>query len=194
MSIQTELTRITNAKAAIKTAIEGKGVTVPASTLLDGMASLIESIETGGGSGGGVQIGNFSTIKYGSFQLAEDVSTYTIDLGYKGSGLNPVVEQFFLSRDMPSTFSGTSTTNSLVVAASLKNVTSAASSGSGVNVARYYNSSGRISTSTVGICEFNDIAGDSTPRTLTLYTMKANSDCKLTAGATYNWIVLRREE
>ena len=49
MSIQTELTRITNAKAAIKTAIEGKGVTVPSDTLLDGMASLIESIEAGGG-------------------------------------------------------------------------------------------------------------------------------------------------
>ena len=48
MSIQTELTRITNAKAAIKTAIEGKGVTVPSDTLLDGMASLIESIEAGG--------------------------------------------------------------------------------------------------------------------------------------------------
>ena len=50
MSIQTELTRITNAKAAIKTAIEGKGVTVPSDTLLDGMASLIESIEAGGGA------------------------------------------------------------------------------------------------------------------------------------------------
>ena len=49
MSIQTELTRITNAKAAIKTAIEGKGVTVPDGTLLDGMASLIESIAAGGG-------------------------------------------------------------------------------------------------------------------------------------------------
>ena len=53
MSIQTELTRITNAKAAIKTAIEGKGVTVPEATLLDGMAALIESIEVGGG---GVQL------------------------------------------------------------------------------------------------------------------------------------------
>ena len=48
MSIQTELTRLTNAKAAIKTAIESKGVTVPSDTLLDGMASLIESIEAGG--------------------------------------------------------------------------------------------------------------------------------------------------
>lgn len=50
MSIQTELTRIKNAKAAIKAAIEGKGVTVPEATLLDGMAALIESIEAGGGS------------------------------------------------------------------------------------------------------------------------------------------------
>ena len=48
MSIQTELTRITNAKAAIKTAIEGKGVTVPDGTLLDGMAALIAGIEAGG--------------------------------------------------------------------------------------------------------------------------------------------------
>lgn len=50
MSIQSELTRLTNAKAAIKTAIEGKGVTVPDATLLDGMAALIESIEAGGDS------------------------------------------------------------------------------------------------------------------------------------------------
>lgn len=49
MSIQTEITRLESAKAAIKTAIEGKGVTVPAGTLLDGMAALIESIEAGGG-------------------------------------------------------------------------------------------------------------------------------------------------
>ena len=49
MSIQTELTRITNAKAAIKAAIEGKGVTVPDATLLDGMAVLIDSIEAGSG-------------------------------------------------------------------------------------------------------------------------------------------------
>ena len=49
MSVQTELTRLTNAKSAIKAAIEGKGVTVPDATLLDGMAPLIESIEAGGG-------------------------------------------------------------------------------------------------------------------------------------------------
>ena len=64
MSIQTELTRITNAKAAIKTAIEGKGITVPAGTLLDGMAALIESIEAGGANYN-------STVVYGSFTLSE---------------------------------------------------------------------------------------------------------------------------
>ena len=61
MSIQTDLTRITNAKAAIKTAIEGKGVTVPNGTLLDGMASLIESIEAGGGSGAKIATGTVTT-------------------------------------------------------------------------------------------------------------------------------------
>ena len=49
MSVQSEITRLENAKAAIKTAIEGKGVTVPEATLLDGMAALIASIEAGGG-------------------------------------------------------------------------------------------------------------------------------------------------
>ena len=66
MSIQTELTRITNAKAAIKTAIEGKGVTVPDGTLLDGMAALIESIEAGG-----------VRVEQGSVTFAEPVKSYT---------------------------------------------------------------------------------------------------------------------
>lgn len=57
MSIQTELTRITNAKEAIKTAIAGKGVTVPDGTMLDGMAALIESIEAGGGGVSGITYG-----------------------------------------------------------------------------------------------------------------------------------------
>ena len=72
MSIQTELTRITNAKAAIKTAIEGKGVTVPDGTLLDGMASLIESIEAGGGSG---------NVASGTFTPADVSSDVTVEHG-----------------------------------------------------------------------------------------------------------------
>lgn len=50
MSIQTELTRITNAKSSIVAAIEGKGVTVPEGTKLDGMAALVEAISAGGGA------------------------------------------------------------------------------------------------------------------------------------------------
>lgn len=69
MSIQTELTRLTNAKAAIQAAIEGKGVTVPDGTLLDGMASLIEAIEAGGGA----------QIAYGTFTPTEDTYNYTVN-------------------------------------------------------------------------------------------------------------------
>ena len=74
MSIQTELTRLTNAKAAIQTAIEGKGVTVPSGTLLDGMAALIESIETGGGGGD-------KTLAYGEFTPAIDCGVIEIEHG-----------------------------------------------------------------------------------------------------------------
>ena len=68
MSIQTELTRLTNAKAAIQTAIEGKGVTVPSGTLLDGMANLIESIEAGGLL---LEYNRHKIIANGTFTVAE---------------------------------------------------------------------------------------------------------------------------
>lgn len=69
MSISTEITRLQNAKAAIKAAIEGKGVTVPDATLLDGMAALIDSIEAGGG-------GN---IVAGSFTPTSDMKTFKVN-------------------------------------------------------------------------------------------------------------------
>lgn len=47
MSVQAEITRLEAAKAAIKTAVESKGVTVPDSIKLDGMAALIDSISSG---------------------------------------------------------------------------------------------------------------------------------------------------
>ena len=49
MSIASEISRLQTAKAELKTAIEGKGVTVPSSTKLDGYADLVESIQQGGG-------------------------------------------------------------------------------------------------------------------------------------------------
>lgn len=75
MSVQSEITRLQNAKAAIKAAIEGKGVTVPDATLLDGMAALIESIEAGGDA----------KIATGSFTPTENCNYYEIthNLGEK---------------------------------------------------------------------------------------------------------------
>lgn len=49
MSIATEITRLQGAKADLKTAIEGKGVTVSASALLDDYPDLVDAIQTGGG-------------------------------------------------------------------------------------------------------------------------------------------------
>ena len=73
MSIQTEIDRLASAKAAIKTAIEGKDVSVPADTLLSGMASLIDEIKTDDGT---LLEHEF---KCGTITPAEDItSDYTI--------------------------------------------------------------------------------------------------------------------
>lgn len=64
--------------APIVAAIEGKGVTVPAGTLLDGMASLIESIEAGGG---GAQFGDYDIVQTGTITPSSDISEYVLDTG-----------------------------------------------------------------------------------------------------------------
>lgn len=48
MSVASEINRLQTAKADLKAAIEGKGVTVPNSTKLDGYAALVDSISGGG--------------------------------------------------------------------------------------------------------------------------------------------------
>ena len=48
MSVATELQRIIDAKADLKTAIENKGVTVSSSALIDAYPALVDSIPTGG--------------------------------------------------------------------------------------------------------------------------------------------------
>ena len=63
--------------ASIVVAVEGKGVTVPAGTLLDGMAALIESIEAGGG---GMKVEVFSLtpaqeIPKGKYEIGETTIT-----------------------------------------------------------------------------------------------------------------------
>ena len=59
MSVATEITRLQGAKADIKSAIEAKGVTVPANTLLDGYATLISQISGGGTTGLEYESGSF---------------------------------------------------------------------------------------------------------------------------------------
>lgn len=73
MSIQSEITRLANAKTALATAIEGKGVTVPEGTKLDGLAALVESIEAGGG-------GSVSNIAHGDFtnNLSYDMTAFAV--------------------------------------------------------------------------------------------------------------------
>ena len=74
MSVQSEITRLENAKNSISTAITNKGVTVPSGTKLDGMAVLIGSIESGGA--------NLQTksVTY----TANGTATITPDAGYDG--------------------------------------------------------------------------------------------------------------
>lgn len=80
MSVQSEITRLANAKTALATAIEGKGVTVPEGTKLDGMAALVEAIEAGGGGDFDFSsLGGVNFVKSGSFTPASDNDTVLID-------------------------------------------------------------------------------------------------------------------
>lgn len=79
MSIATEISRLQTAKADLKTAIEAKGVTVPSATTLDGYATLVGQISSGGGAT------NFVS---GTFTPSENnKDTYeTLSIPYSGSG------------------------------------------------------------------------------------------------------------
>ena len=70
MSISSEITRISNAKTAIAESIANKGVTVPSGTKIDGMAALIDSIQTGGGGDDVTFIDYDGSVLY-SYSLAE---------------------------------------------------------------------------------------------------------------------------
>ena len=98
MSVQSEITRIESAKTAIATVIEGKGVTVPEGTKLDGMAALVESIKAGGDCPSGFKL------CAGSITLAEDSASIDISslLGFSPSTDNKWTITFFAVKDAPS--------------------------------------------------------------------------------------------
>lgn len=83
MSISSEITRISNAKTAIAESIANKGVTVPDGTKIDGMATLIDSIPTGGG-GGNDEVYEITVtdddIVYEPSDYAVDIDTSKINL------------------------------------------------------------------------------------------------------------------
>ena len=76
MSVQTQIDRLASAKAAIKTAIEGKGA------LLGAYAALIESIEAGGGGDGNIVAGTYTPASTQTNRV-----TVTHNLGKKPTGV-----------------------------------------------------------------------------------------------------------
>lgn len=85
MSIASEIIRLQNAKADLKTAIEGKGVTVPSGSTIDEYADFVESISGGGGS---ITVTPLSVTENG---------TYTAGTG---SAYNPVTVNVGQSADV----------------------------------------------------------------------------------------------
>lgn len=83
MSVTSEITRLQNAKADLKTAIEGKGVTVPSSTKLDGYADLVDSISGGGGG-----------CSYTDISVYEDDDEVIDILTYRQLGQNSVISVY----------------------------------------------------------------------------------------------------
>lgn len=164
MSVQSEINRLQNAKAAIKAAIEGKGVTVPDATLLDGMASLIESIEAGGGT--------ISGRKFISGEITfSETPTSEITISHDSVGFRsqPFVFLAAATASIPSDHVG-----ALI----------SARSGSGV----YVDSSKRFSllSSISQTIDYDGYAND------TSFKIKSNSAKKMLAGKTYIWFRIER--
>lgn len=85
MSIATEITRLQTAKADLKTAIEGKGVSVSSSATLDDYAALVDSISGGGGDV------NFSDYLSGNLTEYHDTKSTTI-YNYALEQYKPIVK------------------------------------------------------------------------------------------------------
>ena len=179
MSIQTELTRITNAKAAIKTAIEGKGITVPDGTLLDGMSVLIDSIEAGGGSEN--LFGTY--FETGSIIPASDItSDYTIKFQINftqvpGNSNDPYYN-FFLWCSIPPGYTSVEIPNGSLAWIFFGRKKRNASMVYG----QYLSRSGSLQNLTY----LGEIGDDSNSK----FTLRCTTSKKLVAGYVYNWIAL----
>lgn len=180
MSIQTELTRIQSAKAAIKAAIEGKGVTVPDGTLLDGMAELIESIEAGGGEKN--LFGAY--FETGSIIPASDITTdYTIKFQRSFSSIqgntNDPRYMFVLWCSIPPGYTSVAIPNNSWAWV----FTGRRKKSSDIAYGQYLSNSGKVSNATYS----GAIGSNSYGERFTLYCTTSK---KLAAGYVYNWIAL----
>ena len=179
MSVQTEITRIESAKTAIATAIEGKGVTVPDGTLLDGMAVLIDSIEAGGGAEN--LFGTY--FETGSIIPASDItSDYTIEFQINfmqvPGNRNTPYYNFFLWCSIPPGYTSVEIPKgSLAWIFFARKKQSAA-----ITYGQYLSPSGSLKN----LAYLGEIGSDS-PTNFTLYCTTSK---KLVAGYVYNWIVL----
>lgn len=75
MSIASEISRLQQAKADIKSAIEGKGVTVPSDATLDAYDGYIDDIPSGGGGNWEQQWLNYTTNTYADYVLPDGTTT-----------------------------------------------------------------------------------------------------------------------
>ena len=179
MSIQTEITRIESAKTAIATAIEGKGVTVPDGTLLDGMAPLIDSIEAGGGAEN--LFGTY--FETGSIIPASDItSNYTIEFQSNfmqvPGNLNTPYYNFFLWCSIPP-----GNTSVEIPKGSLAWIFfGRKKQNAGITYGQYLSSSGSLRNLTY----LGEIGSDYNNN----FTLYCTTSKKLVAGYVYNWIAL----
>ena len=179
MSVQSEITRLANAKPAIATAIEGKGVTVPDGTLLDGMAPLIESIEAGGGAEN--LFGTY--FETGSIIPASDItSDYTIEFQINftrisGNNSTPYYN-FFLWCSIPPGYTSVEIPKGSLawIFFARKNRNTA------IPYGQYLSPSGSLKNLTY----IGEIGANSTNR----FTLYCTTSKKLVAGYVYNWIAL----
>ena len=179
MSIASDVTRIESAKAAIKAAIEGKGVTVPDATLLDGMASLIESIEAGGGEE--TLFGTY--FETGSIIPASDITAdYTIQFQKNFSHIegntNSPTYIFVLWCSIPPGYTSVETPNNSWSWGFIGRRKKDASFSYG----QYLTNSGSVRNATY--------SGEIGKNELTRFILYCTTSKKLVAGYVYNWIAL----
>ena len=162
--------------ASIVAAIEGKGVTVPDGTLLDGMAALIDSIEAGGGG-----FENIQTVT-GSFTPDSLISIQTQE--FPGPGAFTVEHNAGFIPRAAIAYTGTYGTSKLTLYAAIVNglYGDAGYTISTYSVHQYYSNKKYTNESIIKVYEskWNDA----------VFTMAhSNNKSQLSSGTTVNWVV-----